>query len=174
MIKLLACFLVVGSSAFAFSENLCSSSFDDEIGTISKTMHKRTDPLRWDKYGKFLKKFGNCLDGSYAETIQGVSEEALAEDWTAFTAYVSKKKPESTILRGVQTGFALEMSLTANLKKIQNNAKKYCPSVISSFCTEILKAKFKIKDTIKAYSFGIWIAALSDRFFVQSTEWSSD
>ena len=45
---------------------------------ISKVMSDRKDNSRWQKYGKFLDKFADCLDGSYAETVQGISEDALA------------------------------------------------------------------------------------------------
>ena len=137
--------LMIGLSLFSLSshaENLCETSFENEVAPISKAMEERTDPNRWKKYETFLKKFGPCLDASYAETVQDISEKGLAHDWDRFAHYVQSQKPDPKILRSnIETGFDLELGTHENLLQIQKNAKTNCPKKLKHFCAEILKAK---------------------------------
>lgn len=123
------------------ARNLCETSFNKEVAVVSKVMSERKNKSRWNQYAEFLGKFNDCLDASYAETIQGISEDALATDWIEFTSFVEKSNPPKKILINIESGFSAEMGLTTNLKKIKENAKHYCPLNIKEFCDKVLKTK---------------------------------
>ena len=78
---------------------------------------------RWQKYGKFLNKYANCLDGSYAEAVQNISENALANDWRGFISFIKKSKPANKVLINIESGFLQEMGTKENLKKIKKMQK---------------------------------------------------
>ena len=134
-------FLFLFACSFASAANLCESSFDQEVAPITEIMKERKNIDRWKKYEAFLKKFDTCLDGAYAETVQGISEDGLANDWDGFIHYVLDQNPDPKILHSdIQMGFSVEMGLSKNLKLIQKNARAKCPKQIISFCREINNA----------------------------------
>lgn len=133
--------IIFGFSNVVIAGNLCETSFDKEVGAVSKAMSDQKNQTRWQIYEKFLNKFAECLDGSYAETIQGISEDALAKDWNGFISFAKKSKPVEKVLINIESGFSEEMGLAENLKKIKENAKQTCPSEIKNFCNKILKTK---------------------------------
>lgn len=132
---------VFGLSASA--ENACVAAFDKEIPTVLKAMKDKTDKTRWPKFGRFLNKYNSCLDGSLAETVQGISEEALAKDWHGFIQYAESGHTTPTALKAIRMGFSPEMGLSENLKIIQKNAKAECTEKIKKFCDDIAKAKIQ-------------------------------
>ncbi len=121
--------------------NVCVQDFDKEVEPVIQQMSDRTSPLRWTNYEAFLKKFGPCLDGEPAETVQGISEEALAEDWRGFNDYVAKHRPERRVMKHIESGFSRSMGSPTKLKKIQANAKGLCERTLKSFCRRITSAK---------------------------------
>lgn len=136
-------FVLALSLAFssAHAGSVCETSFDKEVIPVMNLMKKAKEPSRWKKYSSFLEKFGPCLDASYAETVQGISEDALANDWKGFSDFVMKDHPKDKVLQHMEGGFAPEMGLPELQMKIQKNAELSCPSQLKKFCSEILKAK---------------------------------
>jgi hypothetical protein len=123
--------------ASAHADNLCGTSFDTEVVPVEKQMAEAKDPDRWVHYAAFLDKFGPCLDGEYAEHVQGISEEALTHDWDGFVKFATKKPLSKHARMGIETGFNPEMSDAETLKTIQKNAKRNCPKKIGEFCRRI-------------------------------------
>jgi hypothetical protein len=121
--------------------SVCETTFDQEVVGVSKQMHEAKAPRRWKTYAAFLKKYGPCLDGGYAETVQEISEAALANDWKGLTKFIEVEHPNQKFLRKIESGFSMEMGDGERLKAIQANAKKHCPKQIKKFCAEIAKAK---------------------------------
>ncbi len=122
--------------------SVCEKSFEKEAPGIAEKMRAKKDPKRWDKYGKFLKKYGGCLDGQYAQTVQAISEVALAHDWEAFGKYVGKKKNrDEAILKNIKAGFDPEMSNSKDIEVIQDNARTKCPPVMQEFCDKVTHSK---------------------------------
>lgn len=120
------------------AESVCVTSFEKEVEPIRKMISERKSPARWKNYGRFLKKFSGCLDGAWAEVVQSISEDGLANDWKAFTSYVTNQKPSKAVLVNMTTGYSVEVSDGQNLKKIRANAKANCPKSLRNFCREIL------------------------------------
>lgn len=132
-------------AVFSVSEaktNICEKSFEKEATGVAEKMKAKKDPQRWDKYGKFLKKYGSCLDGQYAQTVQGISQVALAHDWEAFGKYVAKKKNRNEIvLKNIEAGFDPEMSDSKEIEVIQDNARTKCPPAVQEFCDKVTQTK---------------------------------
>ncbi len=126
-----------------FAENACVAAFDKEIPSVLKAMKNKTDQTRWPKFGRFLDKYTSCLDGALAETVQGVSEEALTQDWHGFVQYAKSGNMTPTTLKNIRSGFSPEMGLAENLKIIQKNAQAECVEKIKKFCDDITKTRIK-------------------------------
>lgn len=122
----------------------CEREFLTDKGweKVEKQLVAGKDKNRWKNYENYLKKFGHCLDGAYAEIMFDVSENALVHDWTGFANYIQKNKVSKKILMEMQSGFSPEMGEAAEQKAIQANAKKYCPKKLKPFCKEIIATKF--------------------------------
>lgn len=129
--------------SFALAESACVAAFDKEIPSVLKAMKNKTDVNRWPKFGRFLNRYNSCLDGSLAETVQGVSEEALAKDWHGFVQYAQSGLMTPTVLKDIRMGFSVEMGISENLKAIQKNAKEECTEKIRKFCHDIARAQIK-------------------------------
>lgn len=135
--------ILIGLCSAASAENGCVAAFDKEIPSVLKAMKNKTDAGRWLKFGRFLNKYNSCLDGSLAEIVQGVSEEALAQDWHGFVEYARSGRMTPTALKDIRMGFSPEVGLSENLKAIQKNAKEECSEKIQKFCDDIAKTHIK-------------------------------
>lgn len=121
----------------AQAANLCQTSFDKAVVPVEAQMKAARNPARWKKFADFVKKYGPCLDGYYAESVEEVSAEALVNDWSGFADFVKSGHPDLKVLQKIERGFSLETGQPEQVKKIQTSARSNCPPQIKDFCRKI-------------------------------------